>query len=115
VVDHFIHPSAVYLVMEFMKGGDLFDRIVQRGKYEEGKARQLFGRIVSAIGHLHSKNIVHRDIKPENILLESPQDDINAKVTDFGLAKKITSDGLKTFCGTPSFFAPEFVLLLIVW
>lgn len=50
---------------------------------------------------------VHRDLKPENILLVSKESDVDAKITDFGLAKRTDKEGLKTFCGTPQYFAPE--------
>eukprot|EP00640_Fibrocapsa_japonica_P006530 CAMPEP_0113951730 /NCGR_PEP_ID=MMETSP1339-20121228/87644_1 /TAXON_ID=94617 /ORGANISM="Fibrocapsa japonica" /LENGTH=183 /DNA_ID=CAMNT_0000960069 /DNA_START=81 /DNA_END=628 /DNA_ORIENTATION=- /assembly_acc=CAM_ASM_000762 len=50
---------------------------------------------------------MHRDLKPENILMVSPDSDIDVKITDFGLAKQADQDGLKTFCGTPQYFAPE--------
>jgi serine/threonine protein kinase len=50
---------------------------------------------------------VHRDLKPENILLVHKDCDVEVKITDFGLAKRTTREGLKTFCGTPQYFAPE--------
>lgn len=113
---------------EFLRGGDLFERIIQRGRYSEQNARELMRALLSAVKYLHDKGIVHRDLKPENVLLVDPWDDVSIKVwlmlcwtssytcsprdyyyqiTDFGLAKRITSDGLKTFCGTPQYFAPE--------
>lgn len=64
-------------------------------------------KILSAVSYLHKNSIIHRDLKPENILLVSSADDTEIKLTDFGLAKKADHDGLKTFCGTPQYFAPE--------
>lgn len=64
-------------------------------------------QILSAVQYLHSNKIIHRDLKPENILLISSKDDTLIKVTDFGLAKQVSHDGLRTFCGTPQYFAPE--------
>ena len=64
-------------------------------------------KILSAVSYLHRNSIIHRDLKPENILLVSSSDDTEIKLTDFGLAKKADHDGLKTFCGTPQYFAPE--------
>jgi hypothetical protein len=91
--------------MELVAGGDLFDRIVQQQRYSEVDARRVMRRLLSALHYLHqTKNIVHRDLKPENILCASPT---HVKLADFGLAKIIQSDGLKTFCGTPQYFAPE--------
>lgn len=109
LIDHFVHPGkAVYLVMELMQGGDLFDRIVQKGCYSELESRRIMRRMLAAVHYLHEdRDIVHRDLKPENILCVSRKNDIEVKLTDFGLAKSITEDGLKTFCGTPQYFAPE--------
>lgn len=109
LIDVFVHQGkAVYLVMELLNGGDLFDRIVEKGRYTETESRQVMRRIMAAVYYLHQeRDIVHRDLKPENILLASRANDIIVKITDFGLAKSITDDGLKTFCGTPQYFAPE--------
>lgn len=107
LVDVFVHHGiAMYLVMELVSGGDLFDRIVQQERYTEVDARRVMRRLLSAVHYLHqNKNIVHRDLKPENILCGS--NPTHVKLADFGLAKIIQSDGLKTFCGTPQYFAPE--------
>ena len=107
--DAFVSPGkAIYLVMELMLGGDLFDRIAEREKYEEDQARRLMRRILAAVYHLHEeRGIVHRDLKPENILVVSKNSDVNIKLSDFGVAKNMTAEGLKTFCGTPQYFAPE--------
>eukprot|EP00968_Pinguiococcus_pyrenoidosus_P025072 scaffold5443_cov291-Pinguiococcus_pyrenoidosus.AAC.5 len=99
--------GAVYVVMELVKGGDLFDRILARGVYDEDTAKELMKRVLEAVQYLHEQNIVHRDLKPENILLVNSDDDVECKITDFGLAKQTSEDGLKTFCGTPAYFAPE--------
>ena len=107
--DIFVAPGvAIYLVMELLQGGDLFDRIVQKGSYTEVESRRVMRRLLNAVYYLHDvQNVVHRDLKPENILVVNRQSDIEIKLTDFGLAKSITEDGLKTFCGTPQYFAPE--------
>jgi len=107
--DVFVAPGvAIYLVMELLHGGDLFDRIVEKGKYTELESRKVMRRLLSAVYYLHEEqNVVHRDLKPENILVVNRQSDIDIKLTDFGLAKSMTEDGLKTFCGTPQYFAPE--------
>ena len=109
LLDVFIHPGqAVYLVMELLHGGDLFDRIVKKGRYSEVESRRVMRRMLAAVHYLHQeRDIVHRDLKPENLLCVSGSDDVTVKLTDFGLAKSITEDGLKTFCGTPLYFAPE--------
>jgi len=96
----------VYLVLELMNGGDLFDRIVSKTRYTEIESRRVMRRLLASVHYLHERNIVHRDLKPENILCVS---DISVKITDFGLAKAVNEadGGLKTFCGTPQYFAPE--------
>jgi serine/threonine protein kinase len=101
---------AIYLVMEWLQGGDLFDRIVEKQSYSQVQARRTMRRLTSAIHYLHQElNIVHRDLKPENILLKSKggECDWDVQLTDFGLAKSLEGEGLKTFCGTPQYFAPE--------
>eukprot|EP01039_Chlorochromonas_danica_P007628 gene7628-8430_t len=106
--DAFCTTEHAYMVLELLSGGDLLDRIIKRERYEEQFARQVVRQLVSALAYLHSLEIVHRDIKPENILLVSEDDDITVKLTDFGLAKRPHAFwGLKTFCGTPQYFAPE--------
>jgi hypothetical protein len=100
--------STVYIVMELLHGGDLFDRIVAKEHYSEVESRRVMRRLLSAIHYLHEDcNIVHRDLKPENILLSCRSGCIDVKLTDFGLAKSVNGDDLKTFCGTPQYFAPE--------
>jgi len=109
--DVYVSPGkAIYLVMELVKGGEMFDRIVNRGKYTEVQARRVFRRILTAVHHLHEEcQIVHRDLKPENILMVDRRSDVNIKISDFGVAKNMTAEGLKTFCGTPLYFAPEVI------
>ena len=110
LVDAYMQPGvAMYLVMELVAGGDLFDRIVQMQSYTEVQARRTMRRLLSAVHYLHvERNIVHRDLKPENILLASRDNPYQVKLTDFGLAKACAHDAaLKTFCGTPQYFAPE--------
>ena len=106
LVDVFVHHGvAMYLVMELVAGGDLFDRIVEHQRYTQVDARRVMRRLLSAVFYLHEHcNVVHRDLKPENILCQSPT---HVKLADFGLAKIMKDDGLKTFCGTPQYFAPE--------
>eukprot|EP00604_Paraphysomonas_vestita_P001525 CAMPEP_0174817924 /NCGR_PEP_ID=MMETSP1107-20130205/484_1 /TAXON_ID=36770 /ORGANISM="Paraphysomonas vestita, Strain GFlagA" /LENGTH=348 /DNA_ID=CAMNT_0016029073 /DNA_START=2901 /DNA_END=3947 /DNA_ORIENTATION=+ len=106
--DVFVTNTTLYMVMDLVKGGDLFDRVVARGRYTEENACMVVLQLVSAIAYMHERNIAHRDLKPENILLVSKDSDVNIKVTDFGLAKSTTENGgLKTYCGTPQYFAPE--------
>lgn len=97
-----------YLVMEVLKGGELFDRIVEFGYLDEEQARQLFNSITRAINYCHKCNIVHRDLKPENFMTLD-KDSWDIKLIDFGLAKnfKVNTDILTTKAGTPYYIAPE--------
>ncbi|KAF5902167.1 serine/threonine-protein kinase DCLK2-like isoform X5, partial [Clarias magur] len=102
-------PSELYLVMELVKGGDLFDAITSSMKYTEKDASSMVHNLVSALKYLHRMNIVHRDIKPENLLVsEYPDGTKSLKLGDFGLATVV--DGpLYTVCGTPTYVAPEII------
>jgi len=101
-------PKKMHLVMELVTGGELFDRIVSAGSYTEADAANTIKTLCSALAYLHEKDIVHRDLKPENILYESPADDAQIKVADFGLARIVSNkDMMKTACGTPGYVAPE--------
>uniref|UniRef100_A0A665VDF0 Serine/threonine-protein kinase DCLK2 n=1 Tax=Echeneis naucrates TaxID=173247 RepID=A0A665VDF0_ECHNA len=101
--------SELYLVMELVKGGDLFDAITSSNKYTERDASCMLFNLASAIKYLHSHNIVHRDIKPENLLVYEHHDGSKSlKLGDFGLAT-IVNGPLFTVCGTPTYVAPEIV------
>jgi len=107
----FESPQKLYLVMELVTGGELFDKIVDKGSYSEKDASFVMKQIVDAVRYLHENNIVHRDLKPENLLLESPKSDI-VKIADFGLSKILGAEAmLKTACGTPGYVAPEVLQL----
>jgi hypothetical protein len=100
----------IYLVMEFMAGGDLLNYILDNGPLREERSRQTFAELVSAVTFLHGKGIIHRDIKPENILLTAKAWPFHAKITDFGLARYMQNNQIVgTFCGTPAYFAPEII------
>ncbi|RXN04320.1 serine threonine- kinase DCLK1 isoform X1 [Labeo rohita] len=101
--------SELYLVMELVKGGDLFDAITSANRYTERDASGMLYNLANAIKYLHSLNIVHRDIKPENLLVYEHQDGSKSlKLGDFGLATVV--DGpLYTVCGTPTYVAPEII------
>ncbi|XP_069782531.1 serine/threonine-protein kinase DCLK2 isoform X2 [Narcine bancroftii] len=102
-------PTELYLVMELVKGGDLFDAITSSTKYTERDASAMMYNLASALKYLHSLNIVHRDIKPENLLVCEYVDGTKSlKLGDFGLATVV--DGpLYTVCGTPTYVAPEII------
>uniref|UniRef100_A0A3Q1I8E3 Serine/threonine-protein kinase DCLK2 n=1 Tax=Anabas testudineus TaxID=64144 RepID=A0A3Q1I8E3_ANATE len=102
-------PSELYLVMELVKGGDLFDAITSSAKYTERDASIMIYNLAGALKYLHSMNIVHRDIKPENLLVfEYPDGTKSLKLGDFGLAT-VVEGPLYTVCGTPTYVAPEII------
>ncbi|ETV67169.1 CAMK protein kinase [Aphanomyces astaci] len=102
-------PNVTYLVTEYIAGGELFDRIVEKTFYSENEARELVRILLGAIKYCHDHNVVHRDLKPENLLLTSADDDASIKLADFGFAKQQSIDGLTTACGTPGYVAPEII------
>uniref|UniRef100_A0A8C5DJF6 Serine/threonine-protein kinase DCLK2 n=1 Tax=Gouania willdenowi TaxID=441366 RepID=A0A8C5DJF6_GOUWI len=102
-------PSELYLVMELVKGGDLFDAITSSTKYTETDASTMVNNLSGALRYLHSMSIVHRDIKPENLLVcENLDGTKSVKLGDFGLAT-VVEGPLYTVCGTPTYVAPEII------
>ncbi|KAL3858100.1 hypothetical protein ACJMK2_012711 [Sinanodonta woodiana] len=101
-------PDVLYIILELVEGGELFDKVVELGLYDEPTAKLLFYQMVLAVKYLHDKGITHRDLKPENILLNTDSKETLIKVTDFGLSKFVDAGSImKTFCGTPTYLAPE--------
>ncbi len=104
--DVFETGGTMYIVMELIKGGELFDNIVGRSRFTEDEARQLIKPLVDAVAYLHSLGIVHRDIKPENILCGDKVHDVS--IADFGLSKLVHPNEVMTMpCGTLTYVAPE--------
>jgi len=99
--------SYVYLVMELVTGGELFDRIVEKGSYTEKDAADLIKQVLSAVAYMHDSGVVHRDLKPENLLYHSPEEESKIMISDFGLSKMEESGIMATACGTPGYVAPE--------
>ena len=122
----------IYIIMELMLGGELFDYVVEKGTLSEEEASQIVRTVLSAIHYLHRQNIIHRDLKPENLLLKYKPNTtststtshtttnnnnkkaqqsvpIDVKIIDFGLSKLMTTDDTvaSTFLGTRGYLAPE--------
>uniref|UniRef100_A0A0R0GPD2 non-specific serine/threonine protein kinase n=1 Tax=Glycine max TaxID=3847 RepID=A0A0R0GPD2_SOYBN len=98
--------TRIYIILEFVMGGELYDKIVQQGKLSENESRRYFQQLIDTVDHCHRKGVYHRDLKPENLLLDAYG---NLKVSDFGLSA-LTKQGvdlLHTTCGTPNYVAPE--------
>ncbi|XP_020600309.1 CBL-interacting protein kinase 23-like [Phalaenopsis equestris] len=102
--------AKIYIVLEFVTGGELFDKIASRGRMKEDEARKYFQQLINAVDYCHSRGVFHRDLKPENLLLDSNG---VLKVSDFGLSalpQQVREDGLlHTTCGTPNYVAPEVI------
>ncbi|XP_074691792.1 calcium/calmodulin-dependent protein kinase type 1 isoform X2 [Strix aluco] len=106
--DIYESSTHLYLIMQLVSGGELFDRIVEKGFYTERDASTLIRQILDAVKYLHDMGIVHRDLKPENLLYYSLDEDSKIMISDFGLSK-IEGCGsvMSTACGTPGYVAPE--------
>ncbi|GAU93065.1 AMP-activated-Kinase-c [Ramazzottius varieornatus] len=100
-------PTDIFMIMEYVAGGELFDYIVKHGRLKENDARRFFQQIISGVAYCHRHMVVHRDLKPENLLLDSK---LNVKIADFGLSNMMM-DGefLRTSCGSPNYAAPEVI------
>lgn len=100
-------PSDIFMIMEYVSGGELFDYIVKHGRLVEDEARRFFQQIVSGVDYCHRHMVVHRDLKPENLLLDH---NLNVKIADFGLSNMMM-DGefLRTSCGSPNYASPEII------
>ncbi|XP_054820862.1 CBL-interacting serine/threonine-protein kinase 1-like isoform X1 [Prosopis cineraria] len=100
--------TKIYLVLEYVTGGELFDRIASKGRLKEAEGRKLFQQLIDGVSYCHNKGVFHRDLKLENVLVDAQG---NIKITDFGLSaspQHIRADGLlHTTCGSPCYVAPE--------
>ncbi|XP_010914779.1 CBL-interacting protein kinase 1 [Elaeis guineensis] len=100
--------TKIYMVLEYVTGGELFDKIAMKGRLPEHEGRKLFQQLIDAVSYCHDKGVFHRDLKPENVLLDAEG---NIKISDFGLSalpQQFGNDGLlHTTCGSPNYVAPE--------
>lgn len=98
--------KALYLVLEYVEGGELFDLLVESGPLPEKDAIGFFTQIILGASYCHNLGICHRDLKPENILLDK---DLHVKIADFGMAALESGRLLETSCGSPHYAAPEII------
>ncbi|KAM7487981.1 hypothetical protein LguiB_025465 [Lonicera macranthoides] len=100
--------TKIYMVLEYVNGGELFDRIASKGKIPEAEGRKLFQHLIDGVSYCHNKGVYHRDLKLENVLIDAQR---NIKISDFGLSalpQHYRDDGLlHTTCGSPNYVAPE--------
>ena len=102
-------PTDLYLVTDYMSGGELFWHLQKEGRFDEKRAKFYIAELILALQHLHMHDIVYRDLKPENILLDANG---HIALCDFGLSKAnlTKNDTTNTFCGTTEYLAPEVLL-----
>lgn len=101
------NKTDLYLILEYIEGGELFDYLIKKGRLLEFEAISYFKQIIHGIGYLHQFNICHRDLKPENLLLDFNK---NIKIADFGMAAlEVDKKLLETSCGSPHYASPEIV------
>ncbi|KAG2732926.1 hypothetical protein G9P44_003916 [Scheffersomyces stipitis] len=110
--DWFESKDKFYIVTQLATGGELFDRIVRKGKFTEHDASLVIVQMLEAIEYLHNQDIVHRDLKPENILYLTPEENSNVVLADFGIAKRLQSpnEKLTSSAGSFGYAAPEVIL-----
>ncbi|KAM6979741.1 calcium/calmodulin-dependent protein kinase IGa, partial [Aplochiton taeniatus] len=107
LVDFYESRTHYYLVMELVSGGELFDRILDKGVYTEKDASAVVRQVLQAVSYLHENSIVHRDLKPENLLYYNNEENAKIMISDFGLSKISDHGVMSTACGTPGYVAPE--------
>ncbi|WFD29245.1 calcium/calmodulin-dependent protein kinase [Malassezia sp. CBS 17886] len=110
LVDYFETMNNLYLVTDLCQGGELFDRICERGSYYEKDAAHIVHVVLEAVQYLHEQGIVHRDLKPENLLFRDRSEHSDLLIADFGLSRMVDDEQitvLSTTCGTPGYMAPE--------
>lgn len=101
----FQDDKRLFMLMEFVNGGELFSHLRKEGRLPNDHARFYAGEITLAFAYLHSMNVIYRDLKPENLLIDCEG---HVKITDFGFAK-VVEDRTFTLCGTPEYLAPEII------
>lgn len=103
--------DSYFIVLEFMKGGELYERIVDKEFYTEKEAIEVLKTLVDALHYCHNKGIIHRDLKPENLLYETEDEDSLLKIADFGVSKILNNpkELTSTIIGSGNYIAPEII------
>ena len=96
----------IYLVMEYVQGKEMFEKISQRKRFTEKMTAKYMQELFKAINHCHAQGVIHRDIKPENIMIT---DNDEIRLIDFGLSKIQTGKSMEGIAGTPLYMAPELI------
>ncbi|KII72594.1 Serine/threonine-protein kinase MARK2 [Thelohanellus kitauei] len=103
--EHYETKNYLYIITEYVGGGELFQYLSEKGRMKENLAREKFRQILSAVNYCHERGIVHRDLKAENILIDSHN---NLIIVDFGFSNRFCwSKRMHTYCGSPQYAAPE--------
>ncbi|KAJ1383343.1 kinase-like domain-containing protein, partial [Ochromonadaceae sp. CCMP2298] len=110
LIEVFEEPGHFYVVLERIRGGELFERIIQRAFYSEKEARDVAVPLLRGVKYIHDAHIAHRDLKPENLLMTSQAADADIKIVDFGFACRTEGFDISDQCGTPAYMAPEILL-----
>ena len=112
IIEYYEKDDSLYIVTEYLEGGELFDYITKRKHFTEKNAKKIIKQVLKAISYMHNLNIIHRDLKPENIVFEnapnSEEEISNIKIIDFGTSRKVKREEiLNTIMGTLFYIAPE--------
>lgn len=110
MVGHFHDEKRLYLVLEYVPGGELFSYLRKQGRLQDEASRFYAAQLILVFSYLHNLNIVYRDLKPENVLITGNG---YLKVTDFGFAKEV-EDRTWTLCGTPEYLVRSFINILAI-
>jgi len=113
LIEFFVDPNSVVIVMELCRGSTLLDEVLTRGGYSVEEARHIFQQVLDVVRYLHAEGVVHRDLKLENLLLRKRRDLSSVKLADMGFAVRLDDSGhYKTMAGTPAYLAPEVISVI---
>ena len=109
MIDTYENKENFFIILEFMRGGELFERIVEKEYFSEKEAIKVLRILLDAVGYCHKKGIIHRDLKPENILYENEEENSLLKIADFGVSKILNNpkELTSTIIGSSTYVAPE--------